>query len=493
MKTKGSKILCVLLALVMVAGMLPVGQVAYAAGEYDAGFVSWDEQANNYTVHSPIRVRNATIGNATEGYDSAMFDTRFNMKNTGTRSWSYDAHCYTFSNTDWFTYGWASQESSKLSGTVEPGEEMEGVYNVIPDPGLTAGTYTTKVTFRDTDGHIKCEEDIIFIVEENNNPIIITVNSPYPDKGSVSGGGKYKLGDTVTITATPKTGYAFDYWTGQYGSKISDAGATYTFTATESGTFNAWFKDAPPISIIVNSVEPNKGSVSGGGEYKPGDTVTITATPKTGYAFDCWTDQYGVKISNAGPSYTFTGSKSGTFNAWFKDAPPISIIVKSTYNDKGSVSGGGEYKPGDTVTITATPKTGYAFNYWTDQYGVKISNAGPTYTFIATESGRFDAWFTDDISSATYTVTFDANGGSGTMDAVTVTEGEKLTLPDCGFTAPKGKEFDKWDKGAPGEQIDVTADMTIRAIWKEKPVELDPVNPFVDVAEKAFYYDAVIL
>ena len=127
MKTKGSKFLVVLLALVMVLGMLPVGQVAVAAGEYDAGFLSWDEEANNYTVHSPIRVRNAAIGNAPVGYDRTMFDTRFYMKNTGTKSWSYDAHSFSFSNTDWFTYGW---KSSMTSGTVEPGESMQ-VFTVL--------------------------------------------------------------------------------------------------------------------------------------------------------------------------------------------------------------------------------------------------------------------------------------------------------------------------------------------------------------------------
>ena len=167
---------------------------------------------------------------------------------------------------------------------------------------------------------------------------------------------------------------------------------------------------------------------------------------------------------------------------------PIIITVNSPYSDKGSVSGGGEYKQGDTVTITATPKTGYAFNYWTNQYGSKISDAGATYTFTATESGTFNAWFKDDISSATYTVNFNANGGSGKMDAVTITEGEKLTLPECTFTAPKGKEFDRWEAGMPGEQVDVTADSVIRAVWKEKTA----ANPFTDVAAGAYYYEPIL-
>ena len=45
------------------------------------------------------------------------------------------------------------------------------------------------------------------------------------------------------------------------------------------------------------------------------------------------------------------------------------------------------------------------------------------------------------------TVTFDAGGGTGTMDSVKILNGSSgtyYTLPKCGFTAPKGKLFDGW-------------------------------------------------
>ncbi|WP_022763596.1 fibronectin type III domain-containing protein [Butyrivibrio sp. AD3002] len=66
------------------------------------------------------------------------------------------------------------------------------------------------------------------------------------------------------------------------------------------------------------------------------------------------------------------------------------------------------------------------------------------------------------------TITFDANGGTGTMDAVTVTEGSQYTLPENKFTPPTDKEFDKWDKGAAGAVITITEDTTIKALWKDK-------------------------
>ena len=68
-----------------------------------------------------------------------------------------------------------------------------------------------------------------------------------------------------------------------------------------------------------------------------------------------------------------------------------------------------------------------------------------------------------------HTVSFNAGGGSGKMAKETVAEDEPFTLPKCGFTAPAGKVFDQWDKGAPGTKITVTADTVLTALWKDAP------------------------
>ena len=81
-----------------------------------------------------------------------------------------------------------------------------------------------------------------------------------------------------------------------------------------------------------------------------------------------------------------------------------------------------------------------------------------------------------------YTVTFNANGGTGTMDAV-----ENLyvtfTIPENGFTAPAGKQFKGWAYAADGEIISETSfdlhkDTILYAIWEDisgtVPEENDP-------------------
>ena len=78
----------------------------------------------------------------------------------------------------------------------------------------------------------------------------------------------------------------------------------------------------------------------------------------------------------------------------------------------------------------------------------------------------------EDIPVVTYTVSFDSNGGTGSMTDVTGVSGE-YTLPANGFTAPDGKQFKAWSVGgvekAAGDKITVTANTTVTAVWENIP------------------------
>ena len=97
-----------------------------------------------------------------------------------------------------------------------------------------------------------------------------------------------------------------------------------------------------------------------------------------------------------------------------------------------------------------------------------------------------------------YTVTFAANGGTGTMADVTGISGE-YTLPENGFTAPDGKQFKAWsvdgNEKAVGDKITVTADTTVTAVWETIPAghtcDIKPVakvEPSCTEGGKEAYY-----
>ena len=108
-------------------------------------------------------------------------------------------------------------------------------------------------------------------------------------------------------------------------------------------------------------------------------------------------------------------------------------------------------------------------------------------------------WLTFDLPAIlTYTVSFDANGGSGTMADVTGISGE-YTLPANGFTAPDGKQFKAWsvdgNEKAVGDKITDTADTTVTAVWETIPAghicdikSVAKVNPSCTEGGKEAYY-----
>ena len=68
------------------------------------------------------------------------------------------------------------------------------------------------------------------------------------------------------------------------------------------------------------------------------------------------------------------------------------------------------------------------------------------------------------------TVSFSANGGSGTMLPVTGTIGETFTAPDCGFVAPDGCRFKGWalENGTEVVSFTLNSDVTLFAVWESE-------------------------
>ena len=88
-----------------------------------------------------------------------------------------------------------------------------------------------------------------------------------------------------------------------------------------------------------------------------------------------------------------------------------------------------------------------------------------------------------------FTISFDANGGTGTKTAEEALEGSEYTLPQNPFTAPSGKEFAGWKVNGegnllqPGAKITVNGDVSLVAQWKELPKPIDHQDPFIRTIE----------
>ena len=118
------------------------------------------------------------------------------------------------------------------------------------------------------------------------------------------------------------------------------------------------------------------------------------------------------------------------------------------------------------VTLPAnefTAPSGKQFKGWS------LTTDGAIVTKVDMTENRTVYAIWENIPVVTYTVSFAANGGTGTMADVTGISGE-YTLPANGFTAPAGKQFKAWSVGgvekAVGDKITVTANTTVTAVWE---------------------------
>ncbi len=142
--------------------------------------------------------------------------------------------------------------------------------------------------------------------------------------------------------------------------------------------------------------------------------------------------------------------------------PELSITVTTDGNGTATASAVKGVE-GTEITLTATPNNGYKLSKW------EVISGG-----VTVENNKFVMKASNVEIKAIFeiikcTVSFDANGGSGSMAAVTADINSDYTLPACTFTAPAGMLFEKWDQGAVGTVIKVTDNITLKAIWKAAP------------------------
>lgn len=97
-------------------------------------------------------------------------------------------------------------------------------------------------------------------------------------------------------------------------------------------------------------------------------------------------------------------------------------------------------------------------------YGTKQITANGTYDVSGFASVVVDV----DI----VIITYDANGGTGTVEPEATVAGNEVTLDDgSGLTAPEGKEFAGWATEATATEPDVespytvTENITLHAVW----------------------------
>ena len=136
---------------------------------------------------------------------------------------------------------------------------------------------------------------------------------------------------------------------------------------------------------------------------------------------------------------------------------------------------------------TFTPPEGKEFAGWLAVNG-NVYPAGHD-VFSTYDQSLKATWKDKEVTEVT--ISFDPNGGTGTMQPMKVKSGENFTLPECTFTPPEGKEFAGWlavngNVHPAGEVVTSSIDQSFKATWKDK-AEVDVTEMFSDVTKNWAY------
>jgi len=225
---------------------------------------------------------------------------------------------------------------------------------------------------------------------------------------------------TVPIVANvAPTGYSFKEWTGAVADVAlleSKTSASTTFKMpARAVTLTATYK-ANGYTVKFNA---NKGTGTMANEsftYDVAKSLTANAFARTGYTYQGWaTTAAGSKVySNQQVVSNLTASANGTVNLY-------AVWKANSYSVKFNANGGTgtmanesfTYDAAKALTANAFARTGYTYQGWaTDAAGSTVySNKQTVSNLTATANGTVNLYAV--WTANPYTVTFNANGGTG--------------------------------------------------------------------------------
>ena len=286
-------------------------------------------------------------------------------------------------------------------------------------------------------------------------------------------------GTEITLTAMPSEEYHFKKWQVESPAGLVITNNKFTMPDGNVEVKAIFEKDAPPAPT-----DPAKPSISVIGTY----TYNGSEHTATVIGYDSATmDITGNTATDAGDYTVSVTSQTGKWADGSTDAVTAAwSIGKATQEAPTGLSsvppttvGGSDGKISDVTDKMEYRMAGE--RSYTACSGTEIDNlsAGNYFVRYAEDNNHFastDAEVTVGKGAplADCTITFDGNGGSGSMGPVTVKTGTNYILPECGFTAPTDQEFKAWEISGTeykvGDTYIVSGDTEIKALWENSVI-----------------------
>ncbi len=261
--------------------------------------------------------------------------------------------------------------------------------------------------------------------------------------------------------------------------------------APEGKQFSAWSSDTDGISLYISYNVPDIDTTLYAiwmdiPVYTAIDKIDVTiAEPVAGksaeFISSIPTDKGYLGADDTYTTYNPTVGES--YGLWFESSTAnVDTFDPTTYDAYYSFITPFEFEAGKYYTYETFLFANLTDNYYFDTTVTGTINGGADTAVVDIATEEIIYVYRTFYCEPPCTVSFDANGGTGTMNDVTVTNGDDYTLPENGFTAPSEKQFKGWATTVDGTVIDtstitITADITLYAVWEDVSATVTPTPP----------------
>ena len=263
----------------------------------------------------------------------------------------------------------------------------------------------------------------------------------------------YTVEDEFTLFNPTKTGYMFAGWTGSNGDEPqTTVNIPQGSNGAKSFTAN-W--TAYTYSLVFNSNGGTGSMNSLPFTYGEAQMLTENAFVNPGHTFAGWNtvaDGSGVAYADKVSVSNLTTTNNGTVTLYAQwTANDYTIVFDGNGSDEGTMDNMAfKYAEEKSLTENAFTRVGYTFAGW----NTAANGSGDKYTDKATVSNLtteddgtvtlYAQW-----TAHTYSVEFNANGGTGNMDDQSFAYGTAQSLAENAFTRA-GYTFAGWDTAVNG-------------------------------------------
>jgi len=263
-------------------------------------------------------------------------------------------------------------------------------------------------------------------------------NITFSANGGTGGTGPTAMTYSAALTAPAvnQTGYTFAGWSPPVPTNVPAADTTYTAQWT-----------ANSYEIMFNA---NGGTGGTGGSMLFGAALTPPAVTKTGYTFAGWSPAVPSTVPATNTTYTAQ---------WTANTYTVKYTGNSS-NGGSTADSSHVYDVAKTLTANGYTREGYSFTGWATSAGgaVAYTNSQSVTNLTAVNSGIVTFYAVWSVNS--YSITFNANGGTGGTVPTSMVYNSPLTAPVVTRT---GYTFAGWLPAVPATVP--AANTTYTAQW----------------------------